>query len=124
MGAILIKFGGAYNIVLIVFHLMFWRLFDWPRGLRSLTFLNRAVMQVLNISITLIFGLFAYVSLVHTEEMLSTGLGRALMVGLTAVWAARAVLQAIFFKLRTWSSWAFLVFFALGSLLYALPLVV
>ena len=124
MEATLIRLGGAYIIVLMVFHLMFWRLFDWRNDLRSLTFLNRAVMQVLNISITVIFGLFAYISLVHTDELLDTGLGRTLLAGLALVWAARAVQQAIFFKLRTAASWAFLGFFALGSLLYGLPLVV
>lgn len=123
MDTTLIKLGGAYNIVLIVFHLMFWRLFDWRSDLRSLTFLNRAVMQVLNISLIAVFVIFAYISLAHTDELLTTCLGRTMLAGMALFWAARTVQQAVFFKLRTWASRAFLGFFGLGCALYAVPLV-
>ena len=52
MNESLIIFGGFYNILLIIFHVMFWRIFDWDEDLKSLTFLNRSTIQVLNISIT------------------------------------------------------------------------
>jgi len=122
MDRTLIMLGGVYNIALIVFHLMFWRLFDWPEDLRSLTSLNRSVMQVLNISIMGIFAIFAFVSLVHPDELLSTALGRSLLAGMALLWAGRAVQQVIFFKLRTWASRMLFGFFALGGALYAVPL--
>jgi len=55
----LVHLGGWYNLLLVVLHLLFWRIFDWRRDLRSLTFVNRAVMQVLNISLTVAFAIFA-----------------------------------------------------------------
>ena len=46
---LMIKAGGIYNIALVIFHLLFWRIFNWQEDLRSLTFLNRAIMPVLKL---------------------------------------------------------------------------
>jgi len=121
METMLIKAGGFYSFGLVVFHLLFWHLFNWKEDLRSLTFLNRAVMQVLNISLTLTFVIFGFISLWHTEELLSTSLGQNLLILLALFWFARTVQQVIFFKLRHWKSWAFLFLFLIGCVLYAIP---
>jgi len=118
---LLIKAGGIYNIVLVIFHLLFWRIFNWKEDLRSLSFLNRAIMQVLNLSLTFAFIMFSYISLVHTKELMSTSLGQTLLVLMAVFWLARSVEQVVFFKLRYWGSVAFLVFFLLGTVLYAIP---
>lgn len=117
----LIKIGGIYNIVLVVFHLLFWRIFKWKEDLRSLSFLNRAIMQVVNLSLTIVFVIFAYISLVHTNELLSTSLGKSLLSFMALFWVARSAMQVIFFKLNHWGSIAFLVYFLAGSLLYGIP---
>ncbi|KPJ91423.1 MAG: hypothetical protein AMJ53_11690 [Gammaproteobacteria bacterium SG8_11] len=121
MNEILIKIGSLYNILLIVFHLMFWRLFNWQEELRAISFLNSAVMQVLNISITLVFIIFCLISLVYTKELLQTSLGHSLLILISLFWLARAIQQVIFFKLKHWGSWAFTVFFLLGATLYGIP---
>ncbi|MCW8963663.1 MAG: hypothetical protein OQL16_07685 [Gammaproteobacteria bacterium] len=118
---LMIKAGGIYNIALVIFHLLFWRIFNWQEDLRSLTFLNRAIMPVLNISLTLVFVIFSYISLVHAGELLSTSLGHSLLVLMAIFWFARAVEQVVFFKLKHRASWAFLAFFLLGGVLYAVP---
>lgn len=117
----LVQLGGWYNVLLIVLHLLFWRIFDWRRDLRSLTFLNRAVMQVLNISLTAAFAIFAWISLRHADQLIATDLGRDLLLLMTLFWLARAVQQIVFFKLRVWGSWAFLAYFLLGAVLYGIP---
>jgi hypothetical protein len=118
---LLIKAGGIYNIVLVIFHLLFWRIFNWKEDLRSLSFLNRAIMQVLNLSLTLAFVIFSYISLVHTKELISTSLGQSLLGLIALFWLARSVEQVVFFKLKNWRSIAFLVFFLVGTVLYAVP---
>ena len=117
----LIQAGGVFHLALLVFHLMFWRLFDWERELRSLSFINRAVMPVLNLSLILLFALFGYLSLFHSRELLTSALGHSLLVGLAVFWAARAAQQIVFFKLRHWMSWVFLLIFSGGAGLYAIP---
>lgn len=123
MNETLIKIGGFYNILLIIFHVLFWRIFNWQEDLKTLTFLNRSTMQVLNISIILVFVIFAYISFTHTNELLNTPLGNTLLVLISIFWFARATQQVIFYKLKHWGSWAFMLFFSLGGVLYGIPII-
>lgn len=118
---LLIKAGGIYNITLVIFHLLFWCIFNWKEDLRSLNFLNRAIMQVLNVSLTFAFVIFSYISLMHTKELISTSLGQSLLTLIALFWFARSIGQIIFFKLKNWRSTAFLIFFLIGTALYAIP---
>lgn len=117
----LIKAGAIYNLALIVFHLLFWKLFNWADELRNLTLLNRATMQVMNLSLVVVFLMFAYLSLVHTDQLYSTTLGRALLLSIAVFFMLRAILQIVFFRLQHWISYAFLVYFITGGLLYGIP---
>ncbi len=118
---ILIKAGGIYSLGFVIFHLLFWRIFDWDRDLRSLSFLNRAIMQVVNLSLTFVFFIFGYISLMHTRELLESSLGHSLLLLIALFWFLRAIEQVVFFKLKHWGSVAFLAVFLLGSLLYGIP---
>jgi len=120
----LIKAGGLYNLILVVFHLLFWQLFNWKDDLRSLSFNNRAIMQVVNLSLTLVFVLFAYVSLAQVDALLTTPLGKSLLVFMALFWLARCVMQVVFFRLAHWGSIAFLAFFFAGGMLYGIPALV
>lgn len=121
--ATFVTLGGWFNVALVVFHLLFWRIFDWKNDLRYLTFLNRAVMQVLNLSLTLCFVIFALISFTYTPQLLQPGLGLSLLGLMALFWLARAVQQVVFFKLRHWGSWVFLGVFLLGMTLYAAPFI-
>ena len=118
----LIQLGGLYCLILALFHLSFRRLFHWNRELRDLSKLNRAVVPVLNLSLTFVFFIFAWLSLVHTDELLNTPLGHALLALISLFWMFRAMQQVIFFGLSHWLSWSFLLYFLGGALIYAGPL--
>ena len=92
--------GGAFNLAFAVLHAFFWQLFDWERDLASLTKVNRAVMQILNLCLTFVFLAFAYLSFVHAEELQATRLGNALLALMAFFWLLRAIEQAAFFGLR------------------------
>ena len=113
--------GGVFNTALFVFHVFFWRLFNWPEGLASVSFINRAVMQILNVCLMFVFGIFAYISFFHADEMLGTTLGRVLLVLIAAFWFLRALLQIVFFGLKRPVSIAFFMVFMTGAVLYAWP---
>jgi len=123
MNETLIQVGGLYNITLVVFHVLFWRIFDWKNDLQSLTILNRAIIQVLNISLTIAFVVFAYISFVHTKELLNTKLGFSIVILMSLFWFARAFQQIVFFKLKHWLSWAFFAYFVLGGVIYGIPVI-
>ena len=120
----LIIAGGIYHILLIVFHLMFWRLFDWPGSLRPLDTTNRSTMQVLNITLTLIFVIFAYISIAHTEELLTTSLGYSLIVLISMLWLARTILQVVYYGLQHRASRVLTLCFITGACLYGIPAIV
>ena len=121
MSELLLTVAGIYHLLFLIFHLMFWRLFNWKDDLKTLSFINKSIFQVLNICLSLVFGLFAYISIVHADELLTTTLGHTLLRFITFFWIARGIQQILFFKLRHWSSWVFTIIFILGAVLYGIP---
>lgn len=117
----LILAGGILNLLFAVFHLLFPKLFNWKDELKSLNFINRNIMEVLNLCLAFVFIIFSYISIFHTDEMLNTGLGFSLTAGISIFWLLRSLEQVVFFKLKTLISWILLVSFITGTLLYGLP---
>ncbi len=115
--------GGIYCLGFAVFHLAFWKVFRWKEDLRSLTYINRAIMQILNLCLTFAFVVFAVPSLAMPRDMVSTDLGRMLLMLIAIFWLLRAGEQVWFFGLRNRVSIAFFALFLAGSALYAAPLV-
>lgn len=120
----LIISGGIYTLGLVLFHLLFWRVFNWPDTLMTTNYVNRATMQVLNISITFIFCIFAYLSFVHTQELVDTHLGRTLLLLISGLWLFRSALQVVFYKLKHKASIGLTFYFLLGAILYGVPVII
>lgn len=116
--------GGVFNLGFAIFHLMFWRLFNWKRDLAALTLINRAVMQVLNLCLTFVFLVMAYVSIAHASDLVSTDLGRTLLIAFSLFWFLRMIEQIIFFGVKRRASLAFAIAFLAGSVIYLLPMLV
>ena len=124
LNEILLFVAGVYTLALIVFHLLFGRIFGWPKSLSGLDPVNRSTMQVLNLSITFILGIFAWLSFFHADELLDTELGRTLLILVSALWLFRAGLQIWFYGLGHKLSFGLFGYFLLGAVLYGMPLVV
>ena len=119
----LIIIGGFLWIAFFVFHIFFWKLFDWKRDLESLTKTNKAIMQVLNLCLMLCFLVFAYISIFHTDELLTTGLGKSMLVGIVLFGLFRSIEQVIFFDLKQTRSKAVLFVALIGTAIYLIPLI-
>lgn len=119
----LIMIGGFLWLAFFVFHIFFWKLFDWKRDLESLTPTNKAIMQVLNLCLMLVFLIFTYVSIFHTGELLTTNLGKAILTGIVLFGIFRAIEQVIFFDLKQTRSKAVLLVALIGTIIYLIPLV-
>lgn len=119
----LIIIGGFLWLAFFGFHLFFWKLFDWKHDLNSLTKVNKAVIQVLNLCLMLCFLMFAAVSIFHTDELLTTGLGKSILVGMVLFGVFRAIEQVIFFDLMSHRSKAVLLLAVLGTVIYLIPLI-
>ena len=123
LSEVMILLGGFYNLGFAIFHLMFWRLFRWKRDLSSLTFINRSVMQILNLCLTFVFLLMAYISFFNTSELIQTNLGKTLLVGFSLFWFLRMIEQIIFFGIRNLISIALTLVFLFGCVIYLIPLI-
>lgn len=115
--------GGFFDLGFAVFHLFFGRLFDWKNDLARLTPLNRSVMQILNLGLTFLLLTMAYVSLVLRPQMLSTELGKTLLIAFALFWFLRMLEQIFVFEVKNRLSAVFTMIFLGGSILYILPFV-
>jgi hypothetical protein len=86
----LIPVAGFFNLAFAIFHLFFWRLFDWPRELTRLGAANRGIVQVLNLCMTYVFAVTAALLFLFPGEIVASELGRYLLLSIAAFWLFRA----------------------------------
>ncbi len=115
--------GGIYHVAGAIYHLMFWKLFRWKEDLASLSIINRAVMQILNLCLTFVFLIFAYISIFHAAELLTTGIGKALLLLIAMFWFLRAIEQIVFFRLKKKRSMTLFAVFVIGAMIYLYPFI-
>ena len=113
--------GGILNMLFVIFHLSFWTLFDWQQGLVSLSSDNRAIIQVLNIHTAYVLFVFAILSFVFANEMISVNLGRFVALAIAIFWGLRAVNQALFWNASSAESWMIIFVCLVMALLYLIP---
>lgn len=119
----LIYIGGFYCLAFALFHLSFWKLFDWKNELPKLSGINRGVMQVLNLRLTYVFLFFAFVSLYFNGDLLTGVLGKTFLAAIGLFWLMRAIEQIIFWGLKSKTSIGFFFIFLVGALIYFVPLI-
>ncbi|MCJ7432935.1 MAG: hypothetical protein MUO77_05550 [Anaerolineales bacterium] len=117
----LVQIGGVINLLFAVFHLSFWKLFDWQQSLASLSSEDRAIMQVLNIHTAYVLAVFSILSLVFPNEMSDTKLGRIFAKAIAGFWVLRAVNQAVFWGLSFADSWIIIAVCLAIAALYIIP---
>jgi len=110
--------AAAYNAGFGLFHLGFWKFFEWKRDLGKVSEVNRGVMQVLNICLTLVFTGAAVLYATGGQALYSSSIGQGLLIFFAVFWALRLVLQPVFFG-NDRISLVFSGIFAAGAALHA-----
>jgi hypothetical protein len=87
MGTLLLTVGAVTQIAFGVFHVWLGRVI---RVSPTLAPADRELMQIFNVAVLITVLFFAYVSLFHRVVMLSTRLGRAMLVFIAAYYVTRA----------------------------------
>ena len=119
--SILLLSGCIYNIGFIIFHITFWKLFQWNKELKKVSFVNRQVMQIFNICLIVIFLIMALISVFFQNEIIATKLGISVIIMFSAFWFLRALQQIYFFGFRSVFSTVLTIIFFIGSAIYAAP---
>ncbi len=115
----LLLIGTVFHLAFALFHLLFWKLFDWVQDLKKLSHINKSVMQILNLRLIFVFLIFAYISYFNTLEMLNTKLGLTMIAAIALFWGFRSVEQVIYFGVKNFASNILLLMFLFGAFLYA-----
>lgn len=118
---LIVIFCGVHSLCLAVFHVLFWKLFRWKEQLGKLSLPNRAIMQILNIRLIYIFLFIAAICFAFTEELHTTHLGRAVLIGMSLFWLGRTIEQFIFLRINNPYVHTLTVLFILGFVLFLLP---
>jgi hypothetical protein len=116
-----VQIGGVINLLFAIFHLSFWKLFDWQRELVSLSPDNRAIIQVLNIHTAYILVVFFILSLAFSNELITTKFGQMFGMAIAGFWILRAVNEAVFWGLSSGRSWILAAVCLAIAALYIIP---
>lgn len=121
---ILLVTGGIINLGLGLFHLGFWKIFNWSETLASLDFMNKAIMQTLNVHVAAVVFFFGFVSIWYPHEMVSTVMGRILSAAIMGFYFLRAANQLIFWDIGHPLTWVLTIAFVAVGGLYLVPLLI
>ena len=106
--------AGLIDLGFAAFHLMFWRLFGWPKILVASGEVNSAVTQTLNFVLTYVFiaygGALIWLGEAAPAAMLWAGAG---------FWVLRAALQPALFPMRNKPSVIILAVFLTAGAVHA-----
>ena len=97
MNKILLRTGGAFNLLFVVFHLAMVK----PIG-EALTSLSpdiQANVSTLTIHVAFTLLIFAYLAIFQWRDLLTTRLGHIMAIAISLFWFLRAVNQAVFYGL-------------------------
>ncbi len=112
---------GLYNIAFAIFHFGFWKLFNWNVELPKSGFVNKGIMQILNVQISYYFIFTAVICFVFPTELLTTKLGSWFLIGTSLFWLIRAIQQFVFLKTNNYKVHILTAVFFAGTILFALP---
>lgn len=121
MNKILLIIGGIINFLLVIFHLSFWKMFNWSESLSCLNYMDRGVMQTLNVHVAFIVLVFSIVSIFYYKELLSTRLGKFILISIAGFYFLRSLNQVIFFDITFIESIVIFIAGIIVGLLYMIP---
>ena len=93
----LVLAGGIVHLAFVVFHIALPQLLGWSITLQALTPDDRGTVYTLNIAVAYLLLVFAAVSLLQREALLSTTLGNLLSGAIALFWVIRAASEFIFY---------------------------
>jgi len=112
---------GLYNIGFALFHFGFWKIFEWNKDLKKLSFANKAIMQILNIQICYYFLFTAFICFAFPNELLTTKLGNWFLIGCSLFWLIRTLQQFVFLRANHYKIHILTFIFLIGTVLFSLP---
>lgn len=97
-----LKIIGILLIILALVHVIFPKYFNWESELKSLSLVNRQMMQVHTFFIALVVLLMGILCLTSATELTQTNLGKRISLGLGIFWGVRLLVQFFGYSSELW----------------------
>lgn len=114
---------GIYSFLFGVFHILFWKFFNWKTELQKLTLPNRAIMQILNLRLIYFFFFVAFICFSFPTALHTTELGKVFLIGNSIFWLGRTIEQFLFLRINNIKVHILTFLFVIGIALFVLPLI-
>lgn len=123
--------AGTGTLAVGLLHISYPWLFKWTRDFPRLPRLQVKLLYTLHVALLMVIIALGLITIVYADELLEPGLGRALLVFMTALWAWRLVWQFTYYSFTAEEKarpkivrmhWAFSAAFVVILASYAWPL--
>lgn len=121
---IILYICGFFNIVLIIFHVLFWKVFNWKTTLSKGTKANAVAMQIMNIQLIYLFLAMSLLYFIFPNELLQTKIGNTILFGYAGFWIIRFLQQFIFLKMKGSFVIKLTLLFLFGAIIHSLPIII
>ncbi len=119
---LIIYLCAFHSLGFAIFHIFFWKLFNWKADLPKMSKVNQGILQIANIRLIYIFLFASFLCFIFTDELYSTSLGKAILVGISLFWAERTIEQFIFLRIQHPLNYTLILLFLLGTILWIVPI--
>jgi hypothetical protein len=102
-----LKIIGCLLIALALLHIVFPKYFNWKEELKSLTPINKQMMEIHTFFIALTVLLMGLLCLTSSAELVNTSLGKRISLGFGIFWGIRLVIQFFGYSSNLWKGKSF-----------------
>lgn len=97
-----LKIIGSILILLAGIHLFFPKYFHWKKELKSLSLINRQMMQVHTFFIALTLLLMGFLCFNFSFDLVHSKLGKPIALGFCLFWLLRLIFQLFVYSPKLW----------------------
>ena len=124
--------GGILSFLMVIFHIRFYKLFDWGKEFKSISLKNQRIFYTIHIALLLLFLAFSVLSFTYVNELSqATGLALGITCAYSLFWLWRTIWQIIYFRPPKDSDvqkmpplhYVMITMFALLFIVYLVPIV-
>ncbi|MFD1552953.1 hypothetical protein DNU06_15885 [Putridiphycobacter roseus] len=101
------KVIGIALIILACVHVIFPKYFNWKEELKSLSLINKQMMQVHTFFVALVVFLMGCLCLTSSTALVETNLGKTISLGFAIFWTMRLFLQFFAYAKELWKGKTF-----------------
>jgi hypothetical protein len=105
-----LKIIGVLLMGLALVHAVFPKYFNWDKELKSLSLINRQMMNIHTFFIALTVFLMGLLCFTSSTEIVETILGKKISLGLGLFWSVRLVIQFFGYSTELWKGKKFETF--------------